>query len=251
MNNFFKKIALTIALLAVIGGAWAEEPDLCEPFMGGRVDESLLATMLSAARDGRLYRIQPDSSQVGFCVDSKLSRIEGNFTDFRGGMQLDPVQHRGDGQTLVLIRADSLTTKGALIRQLLKGASFFDVEQFPEVLFVSSGIRWTGPDTAVLTGELTLRGITRPISFDVVLTPMDGTRLDQPGRIMVKATATIERADFGMDALDSVVDGDVQLCMTVVAHKYESLSQGQDAASLAAADHMIAPVPALRDRTTG
>ncbi len=222
MSNIFKQLVTMIALLAVAGTVPAEEPELCEPFMDGRVDESLLSGMLSAAEDGHLFRIKPGSSQVGFCVDSKLRRIEGSFRDFRGGMALG-AGDQNNGQTLVLIRADSLDTQGALVRSLLKSENFFDVERYPDVLFISNGFHWTGPDTASLKGELTLRGITRPIIFDVTVTPLDDRSTGEAGTLEVKATATINRADFGMDSLDNFVDGDVQLCMTVKAQKYESI----------------------------
>ena len=222
MYRYIRKLAIAMGLLAMAGIAPAEEPELCEPFMDGRVDESLLSGMLSAAEDGHLFRIKPGSSQVGFCVDSKLRRIEGSFRDFRGGMALGAGEPN-NGQTLVLIRADSLDTQGALVRSLLKSENFFDVERYPDVLFISNQFIWTGPQTAVLKGDLTLRGITRPIIFDVTVTPMDHRATGEAGTLEVKATATINRADFGMDQLDSIVDGDVQLCMTVQAQKYESI----------------------------
>jgi polyisoprenoid-binding protein YceI len=213
---------MTAALLVVVGTVPADEPELCEAFMDGRVDESLLAGMLSAAEDGHLYRIKPGSSQVGFCVDSKLRRIEGQFNDFRGGMAL-AAGEPNHGQTLVLIRADSLDAEGALVRSLLRSENFFDVEHYPDVLFISNGIRWTGPQTAVMAGDLTLRGITRPISFNVTLTRIDNDNTGQSGTVEVKATATINRADFGMDSFSKIVDGDVELCMTVEAQKYATI----------------------------
>ncbi|NNJ94410.1 MAG: YceI family protein [Halobacteria archaeon] len=222
MFNIFKHLVTMIALLAIAGTAPAEEQELCESFMDGRVDESLLAGMLSAAEDGHLFRIKPGSSQVGFCVESKLRRIEGSFSDFRGGMALGAGEGN-NGQTLVLIRADSLDTQGALVRNLLKSENFFDVERYPDVLFISNRFYWTGKQTAVLKGDLTLRGITRPINFAVTVTPMDDRTTEEAGTLEVKATATINRADFGMDQLDNFVDGDVTLCMTVQAQKYEKI----------------------------
>ena len=223
-----KQLVMALSLLVLSGAAVAasvlpENPDVCEPFMDGSVDESLLSGMLSAAEHGHLYRIEPGSSQVGFCVNSALKRIEGNFTEFKGGMTLGNGAPN-DGQTLVLIRTDSLDTQGALVRSLLKGESFFDVEKYPDVLFVSNSFEWTGTDTAVMKGNLTLRGVTRPILFDVTLTP------ETTGMITVKATATINRADFGMDTLGSVVNGEVQLCLSVEARKFERISAAKTAA---------------------
>jgi polyisoprenoid-binding protein YceI len=219
--KLLKKFTVIITLLSVTVLTQAEEADICAPFMEGKVDASLLATMLSAAEHGHLYRIQQASSRVGFCVNSKLSRIEGSFKDFQGGISLDSGD-KSDGQTMVLIKTNSLETKGSLVKHMIMGKDFFDVANHPEVLFVSNGFKWTGPDTAVLTGKLTLRGITKPVIFNVKLTALDDKQIDQAGKILVKATTSINRADFGMDSLDAVIEGNVQLCMSVEAFKYEA-----------------------------
>jgi polyisoprenoid-binding protein YceI len=252
MGKFFKQLVLTLALFASAGLALAaeEEEELCAPFMEGQVDASLLATMLSAADNGHLYRIQQESSRVGFCVNSKLSRVEGNFNAFTGGIALGTGKN-SSGQTMVLIQAASLDTEGAFIKSMIKSSNFFDVENYPEVLFISNGFQWTGPDTAVLKGDLTLRGITKPVIFNVTLTALDDRPVSQSEKILVKATTTIDRAEFGMDKLESVVDSDVQLCLSVEAEKYETIGSRDSATSTALADHMIGPVPGLLDRTAG
>ena len=221
MMKGLKQFALLIALFATAVLATAEEPDLCSPFLDGKVDSALLESMLSAAQDGHLYRIQKSSSRVGFCVGSKLSRIEGSFTDFQGGISLAPGE-QDDGQTLVLIKTGSLQTDNDLVKSMVMGERFFDVEHHPEVLFVSNAFKWTGPNTAVLTGKLTLRGITKPVIFNVKLTAVGDEPIDQANRVLVKATTSINRTDFGMDELTTLVEGNVQLCMSVEALKYEA-----------------------------
>ena len=215
----FKRMLLTVTLLAATGMVLAEDTDICAPFMDGKVDESLLEAMLSAANDGHLYRIQQSSSRVGFCVDTKLARIEGDFRHFQGGMTLTAGDNT-DGQTMILIKADSLDTEGAIIKKMLKSEDFFDVEHYPEVLFISNGFKWTGPKTAVLKGDLTIRGITRPVTFNVTLTTVDANKVDKAQKILVKATTTIDRSEFGMKKLATMVNNNVQLCMSVEAVKY-------------------------------
>jgi polyisoprenoid-binding protein YceI len=245
INTFFKQIILTVTLLTGFGQLQAEEAEeveLCEPFKDGVVNESMLETMLSAAEDGHLYRIQQASSKVGFCVDSKLSRIEGDFHDFQGGIALD-TGDTADGQTMVLIRAASLDTRGAFIENMLKSESFFDVENHPEILFVSNGFKWTGPESAVLKGQLTMRGITKPVIFNVTLTALDDKQVKLAEKILVKATTTINRADFGMDTLASMVNNDVQLCMSVEALKFETVSSLGTTAAVQSSGPVVVPVP--------
>ena len=221
-KGLLTRIFASISLLAVIGQAPAREAEICAPFKDGAVDSSLLESMLSAAQKGHLYRMVQSSSQVGFCVESKVSTIEGHFRDFQGGIALKTGDHL-DGQTMVLIKTASLDTDGAVINNMVKGKQFFDVEKYPEILFVSRGFEWTGSDTAVLTGDLTMRGITKPVTFDVVLTPLGGTRIGTAEKILVKATTTINRTEFGMDGLSTLVNSNVQLCLTVEALKYSSI----------------------------
>jgi polyisoprenoid-binding protein YceI len=245
INTFFKQIILTVTLLTGFGQLQAEEAEeveLCEPFKDGVVNESMLETMLSAAEDGHLYRIQQASSKVGFCVDSKLSRIEGDFHDFQGGIALD-TGDTADGQTMVLIRAASLDTRGAFIENMLKSESFFDVENHPEILFVSNGFKWTGPESAVLKGQLTMRGITKPVIFNVTLTALDDKQVKLAEKILVKATTTINRADFGMDTLASMVNNDVQLCMSVEALKFETVSSLDATVAGQSSGPVAVPVP--------
>jgi polyisoprenoid-binding protein YceI len=211
-------LALALPFTAVTGAA--DEGGLCAPFKNGKVDESMLETMFKAASVGRLYRIEAASSKVGFCVNSQFRRVEGDFKEFQGGMTLSK-DGAGKAQTLVAIKVNSLDTDGALIEAMIKSARFFDVENYPEILFVSTGFDWTSNTTALLRGNLTLHGVTRPVTFHVTLTDIKGTPgVDQGKEILVKATTTVSRAEFGMDTLSSLVDDKVQLCMSVKARKF-------------------------------
>jgi len=223
INRLLRQLTLLGLMLLLPGLGFAEDGELCAPFRDGNVDESLLATMLSAAKTGHLYRIDHDTSSVGFCVDSQLARIEGKFEHFQGGMALDP-DSRTDGQTLVSIKAASVETKSAFIKSMVKGENFFDVENNPEILFVSEKLEWTSKDTAELKGNLTMRGITKPMTFHISLTQISGAKTSQAEKVLVKATANISRTEFGMTALTSLISDDVQLCMTVEAMKYQAIN---------------------------
>jgi polyisoprenoid-binding protein YceI len=211
MTRLLRQLTLFGLMLMLPALGYAEDGELCAPFKEGKVDESLLATMLSAAKEGHLYRIDKDTSSVGFCVDSQLARIEGKFHEFQGGMALNP-DAKSDGQTLVVIKTASVDTKSAFIKSMVKGENFFDVEHNPEILFVSEKLEWTGKDKAELKGKLTMRGTTKPMTFHMN---------SQAEKVLVKATANVSRAEFGMNSLTSLISDDVQLCMTVEAMKYQ------------------------------
>ena len=67
----------------------ADSDELCSPFENTVVDKPLIASMLKAADDGYLYRIKPESSKMGFCVDSTVGRVHGKFQSFSRGIALE------------------------------------------------------------------------------------------------------------------------------------------------------------------
>lgn len=222
-------IFLAISGLSLSHAADSNEGDLCSPFMDGKVEPSLIAAMLDAAQDGNLYRIDDDTSRVGFCVSSKFNEVKGDFHDVRGGLTLSTTTATsGDGQALLVINTASLDTKGSMIEHLIKSERFFDVEKYPEILFVSRGFEWTGQDTATIVGDLTVHGVTRAVVFDVTLTHVkDTSGLEKisgklSNRMLVKATTTIHRSQFGMDNMSKLVSDSVDLCMSVEVQRYST-----------------------------
>jgi len=228
------KLTLARVLMALLlvcttaGNAQQDAP--CAPFRDGRVDPELVSIMLAAAEQGHLYRVDPANSRVGFCVDSHFMYIKGYFNEIQGGMAFDPYGIDAD-QILVLLPTDSLATNWSFIDNMLKGESFFDTRNYPDILFFSTGFHWVTPATAKITGQLTLHGVTRTVDFDVELTDTRGRHASGTERIRVTASTIIRRSDFGMDALQSVVDDSVQLCMEIEAtqHRYPA-SEGTPAA---------------------
>jgi polyisoprenoid-binding protein YceI len=223
--NSIKNIFFGLVLSVFSASAIAED-DVCAPFKDGVVDGSVVSKMLAAAKDGHLYRINPSSSKIGFCVNSPLGLIEGEFKEFTGGLTFLQENAATDEQALVMVNTASLETDGAFIEGMLKGRKFFDVKNFPEILFVSTGFKWASKTEAVLLGELTMHGVTKAVGFHVELIeqPVD----DEPGslgqeqRILVRATTRILRSEFGLTALSPMVGDSVNLCMSVDAVKYSA-----------------------------
>ena len=223
---------LAISWVSLPHAAETAESELCSPFMDGKVEPSLINAMLDAAQDGNLYRIEDDTSRVGFCVTSMFNEVKGDFQDVRGGLTLAPTKTPSDdGQAMIVINTASLDTKGDMIETLIKGERFFDVEKYPEILFVSRGFEWTGQDTANIVGDLTVHGVTKAVVFAVTLTPvkdaagstaietLSGSKVN---RMLVKATTTIYRSNFGMDGMSKLVSDSVNLCMSVEVVRYSA-----------------------------
>lgn len=222
-HSFIRAGIAAIALLGnvVNGPASAEEP--CAPFKNSKVDQALVAMMLTAAEEGGLYLIQSSTSRVGFCADSLIGRVEAEFKVFQGGISLLAAsQEHEHGQTLVRIDTGSLQTSGKLVENLIKGAGFLDVENFPEILFVSTSLAWTSRTEGLLAGLLTLHGTTRPVSFTLKLLGSNDSPLLLSDQVEVKATTTIRPSEFGIDTLPEFVTDSVNLCMRVNAVRYPS-----------------------------
>ncbi len=217
-KKFIENILLSTILLVASGIAIADESDLCEPFKNAQVDTGLLSAMLQAAQQGDLYRIQPGTSKMGFCVDSPVGMVKAEFRSFKGGMALQ--QETRQNSALVSIDVASLETNSGFIEAMLKSESFFDIEQYPDILFVSTSFEWQSEQKAILKGELTLHGVTREVAFYVEMHKLDSAPGDD--RIMVKATTTIQRSKFGMYTLSPVVSDRVNLCMSVDAYRYRA-----------------------------
>ena len=198
--------------------AHAEEVAVCAPFKNAQIDQTKLAMMLKAADDGHLYRIKPGSSTMGFCVNSPVGVIKAEFHDFKGGLALKETKEQGS--VMVNIAVDSLKVDSAIIGAMLKSESFFDSEQFPEIIFVSTAFEWINNEKAVFKGELTMHGVTKTVAFYVDLAKAKTAQGEEV--ITVKATTTIQRSEFNMHTLSSMVDDRVSLCMTIDAYKYKS-----------------------------
>jgi polyisoprenoid-binding protein YceI len=198
----------------------AGEEELCAPFLNGKVDLSRVEAMRTAAKDGHLFRIQPDTSRVGFCVDSQFAVVKAEFKDFQGGLTLWPNHPDNKDQAMVMVKTASLDTGGSMIEYMLKSDRFFDVANYPEILFVSTGFTWSSDTTGTLKGDLTLHGVTRPVTFNVTLFPVKTGDEKPVGKVLVKAGTMIRRSDYGMDTLSRVVNDNVELCMSVEAVRY-------------------------------
>ncbi len=97
-------------------------------------------------------------------------------------------------------------------RDLSTDGRFLDGERFSQISFVSTAAEQTGPNTGRLTGDLNLRGVTRPVTLDVTYngtatSPLDGGRR----RIGFTVTGTFDRTAFGMDALTQFVSEEVRI----------------------------------------
>lgn len=145
------------------------------------------------------YQIDVVHSNVGFTIRHIVSRVNGEFKEFDGSFSFDPAKPESSALN-VKIKASSIDTKIDKRDEHLKSADFFDVEKHPEILFVSKKISKSGKNKYKVTGDLTLRGVSKPVVLDVEYLgsspfSMDGKTIQKAG---FTAHTVIQRKDFGI-----------------------------------------------------
>jgi polyisoprenoid-binding protein YceI len=184
-----------------------------------------LAVVLSALPAfAQSWQIDTAHSRASFSVKHLgISDIRGDFGGVTGSVTYD-----GKDVTKAKIDAtvavDSITTRVAARDTHLKTADFFDMEKHPTMKFVSTSITAAGKGKYKMTGDLTLRGVTRPVTFDLDA-PL-GPVKDHNGVVKIGAAARgqINRKDFGVNyhqVLDNGVLGvadivDIQLDVELI-----------------------------------
>lgn len=111
----------------------------------------------------------------------------------------------------VVIEADSVDSGVDVFDGHLKGERFFDTENHPEITFVSTNVTRTGENTGTITGDLTIKGITKPVTLDVTFNKAGYEERGDRYKIGFSATTTVKRSDFGMDYLVPAVSDEVDI----------------------------------------
>ena len=109
------------------------------------------------------YDLDVTHTEIGFVARHMLAKVRGRFTDFAGVVVIG--DSPGSSSAEVEIQAASIVTHTEQRDQHLKSADFLDVEGFPTLTFRSSAVRVTGDDSFELDGDLTIRGISRPVTL--------------------------------------------------------------------------------------
>ncbi|MFE4229727.1 YceI family protein [Arthrobacter sp. NPDC056886] len=141
------------------------------------------------------WTLDPSHSEIGFTVrHAGISKVRGQFTD--AAATLDLAENVIDSKVNASIKTASFDSGDANRDGHVRGEDFFDVETFPEISFVSSTIVPKG-DAYELQGDLTIKGITRPVALE---TEFNGVAVDPFGntRAGLSAETTISRKDFGL-----------------------------------------------------
>ena len=143
------------------------------------------------------WQIDPVHSEVEFSVRHlMISTVKGRFTDVQGTLQYNEADPTGSNVE-VRIATASVDTRADQRDTHLRSADFFDAEHYPFMTFKSTRVERTGEGRGKLTGDLTIRGVTRPVTLDV---KREGRGKDPWGgeRLGFSATTVLNREAFGL-----------------------------------------------------
>lgn len=162
-------------------------------------------------------------TQIIFKVNHMgFSHSYGKFTDYKGEInfdETDPAKSNAD----VTIQTASLDLDDDKWNEHMKSKDFFDVEQFPTMTFESTGIEKTGDKTANITGDLTLLGVTKPVTLAVQQNNMGKHPMKNVSATGFSASGKIKRSDFGMKGGIPMVGDEVDIIIEVEAYGEERL----------------------------
>ena len=156
-------------------------------------DVSIAAQQLERPTAGA-WEIDPVHSHIGFVARHvAVAKVRGRFTEFSGRVHIDEVPALSS--VVVTIEAGSITTDSAQRDAHLRSPDFLDVERYPVLTFRSTAVEVTGKDTVRISGALTIKDVTRPVTLDVTY---EGAQVDPWGntRAGFSAVTEIDRQDY-------------------------------------------------------
>jgi polyisoprenoid-binding protein YceI len=144
------------------------------------------------------WNLDPVHSVAEFKVKHMMiSNVKGQFTGISGALHLDETDV-ANSRVEATIDAASINTRDAQRDGHLKSADFFDVTNFPALTFQSTDVKRTGDGELAVSGDLTIRGVTRPVVFNVEGPTDPGKDPWGNTRVGLSAVTKISRKDFGL-----------------------------------------------------
>lgn len=158
-----------------------------------------------------LWTVDPAHTRITFIVDAVgWPQTQGHFTKFQGKIAIDFDNPRASNVSFK-VAADSVDAGSSSFNDYLRGEQFFNTANYPQISFASTGVEKADARHARVTGNLSMLGVTRPVSLDV---EVDRKLAGAGQRVGFKASGTIDRRAFGMNSGYPVISETVHLIVT-------------------------------------
>ncbi len=157
------------------------------------------------------WTIDPARTHIAFVIDAVgYPRTEGHFRRFEGRISID-LEHPDRSRVAFHVQSQSVDVGSSSFDDYLRSVAFLDAVRFPSIDFVSNSVEKINDQTVRVSGDLTLLGVTKPLSVDVAVlreTP------DNTPRLAFLAKTNIDRLEFGMNSGFPLVSRDVELVIS-------------------------------------
>ncbi len=190
----------------------------------------LLCTVLVAPAFGQVPW-EPDQIAPGrYVIDTKetlvrYGTIHMGFTEFwgtfpgaTGTLEIDP-KNISAASLEVKVPISQVETTNRELNHELFSDEFFDAEKYPNMQFVSTKVERTGPKSAKVTGNLSMHGVTKPVTLEVTLTGAGPNAFSKVPTIGFKATGTVKRSDFGVGKYVPIVSDETTITISAAFEK--------------------------------
>ncbi|MGA8441674.1 MAG: YceI family protein [Candidatus Sulfotelmatobacter sp.] len=174
---------------------------------------AVIAVMLGVpvVAQSSAWHLDPPHSSAQFAVRHLgISTVRGTFTKLSGTARYDAADPKNNSVEVTIDTA-SVDTRVEMRDNDLRSDHFFDVQKFPTMTFRSTKIESAGTDKLKITGDLTIRGITKPVTLDVDGPSKPVNDGQGHSRMGVSAAGILNRTDFGMTGYQGVVGNEVML----------------------------------------
>ncbi len=159
------------------------------------------------------FAVDPDHTQVFWAVSHLgFSEYQGRFDKVTGSLVLDPKTPAND-KLDVTIPVDGINTPSTKLNGELASEQWFDAKQFPTITFKSTKVVATGKDAAKVTGDLTMHGVTKPVTLDVKFLGAGPNPMFKVYTLGFLATGEIKRTDFGVKQYAPYIGDETRLTL--------------------------------------
>jgi polyisoprenoid-binding protein YceI len=166
-----------------------------------------------------VYSVEPVHTRVLFSVSHMgFTTYYGEFPNVSGSLDLKP-KTVGASALEIHIPVASVSTGNAKLNGELAGDQWLDAAKYPEIVFKAEKITTTGKDTANVTGDLTLHGVTKPVTLKVKFNGAGVNILDKKYTVGFDATGKIKRSDFGVKTYIPLIGDDLDLIISAAFEK--------------------------------
>ena len=176
-----------------------------------------LVLVAGAPAAAATYQIDTVHSSVVFKAKHLgASNFYGRFNDVTGSIDFDAASPAA-GKVKLDIKAESVDTNNEQRDNHLRSPDFFDAKQFPAISFQSTKVAKATDDALDVTGNLTLHGVTKPVTLRVVKTGAGKHPRSGKDLIGFETKTTIKRSDFGMQFMQGPLSDEIEVIISVEA----------------------------------